>query len=132
MKEELIQSDLVLTERAVHWVSDNIKPICSTDFIGYIFDMNDILYPLKKYKNPVGFAVDWKGHFRIYSKDPKHPILSNFKAKRFLKKLFKLKFLERTMVPFPEFDVRYNIPVDSDSTTFIEEPLFQGESRSLR
>lgn len=100
--------DLVLTEKAVSWVTTYIKPICSTDFIGYIFDMNDILYP-KICKNAPGFAVDWNGQVRIFSKDPRKPVLSRRLAKKWIMKLYKLNFLERVIIPFPEFDSRCNL-----------------------
>lgn len=118
-----ILPQLVLTSKAVEWVTTYIKPVCGTDFIGYIFNVNDILFP-KRCKNPPGIAVDWNGNIKMFSLNPKVPTLPNKDVCKWIKKLDKLKFFEQAVIPFPEFDYRLNIKVNPDEATIIEEPLF--------
>lgn len=65
--------DIVLTEDALDWVKRRGRPVCSTDFIGYLFELG---YLYKRFKK-IGGAIDVFGRFRVYSINKKNPFMTN-------------------------------------------------------
>lgn len=113
--ESFIQPELLLTDTAIKWLQETHKPFCFTDFIGYIFTVDN--------KRMVAGSVDIFGNIKIFSCKSKK-ILSIRKVQKYIKKLVKLNFFEIGYEPFPEFSIRKNIYVDPMKTVFMEEPLF--------
>ena len=111
-----IEPQLLLTDAALDWLLETQKPICSSDFIGYIFTISN--------RSGVAGSVDIFGNIRLFSTKKNQQVLSEKKACKHIKKLLDTNFLELDIEPFPEFSKKFNLPIDPTKTVFIEEPLF--------
>lgn len=123
--------NVVLTDDAIQWVIDRGRPICATDFIGYLFELKYLYKSMKK----LGGALDVFGGFMLYSMNEKKPTIKDKKAIKIYKRLIKdgfLKFDDKEDQPFPEFCSCTEIYISSDRATFIEQPLFVSVSRQKR
>lgn len=112
---------IMLSNSAAEWVVKCGNPVCATDFIGYLFSANMIN---EKFSANIGCAVDVFGDFRIFSLDKKKPVMSNKKARKLYKKLLKLNFLTFDVLPFSEYELGKNLPIDSSKVNLVEEPIF--------
>lgn len=112
---------IILSNSAAEWVIKCGNPVCATDFIGYLFSANMIN---EKFSTNIGCAVNVFGDFRIFSLDKKKPVMSNKKARKFYKKLLKLNFLTLDVLPFSEYELEKNLPIDSSKVNLVEEPIF--------
>ena len=122
---------VTLTQQAIQWVVDTCTPICSTDFIGYLFELGMVS---KRYKK-LGGALDVFGGFMIFSLDEKNPHIDNKKVMRIYNHLFDIDFLViQESCPFEEFDevLCGDVPIDYETTQFIEEPIFHSIARKRR
>ena len=119
---------VVLTEDAIDWVVRRGRPVCATDFIGYLFELKYLYKSMRK----LGGALDVFGGFMLYSLDEKNPSLTDKKAIKIYKKLIKLGFLKvQEESPFEEFE-SFNVPMDSEKTIFAEQPMFLSVARQRR
>ena len=113
--------ELVLTDKAVQWLSKYVQPIAALDFVGYMVSLQPTL--------DVTLAVPIKGQLRLISENPKKPVLSKFKYWKTIRHLMKIKFIKNKQIsPFEEFELYNNIPLNKDNliylpTTFFEETI---------
>ena len=127
-----IDTDRVtLTQQAIDWVVDTCTSICSTDFIGYLFELNRVS---KKFKG-VGGALDVFGGFMLFSLDEKDPHMDNDKVVNIYNYLIDIGFLVvQESCPFEEFDqiLCGDVPIDYQTTQFVEDPVFYSVARKRR
>ena len=116
-----LRQNVILTDSAVRWVTSQIKPICATDFIGYLLDASS-LFKCKPQK--IGCAVDVLGEFRVFSLDESKPSISNDKVLSIYTRLISDGFLKIDDSVFPQFELGRNIPIDAKRTTMVELPIF--------
>ena len=110
--------NIQITQEALAYILDKVKPICSLDFVGYLFP----IYQRKNIK--VNGMLDLYGNVRIYSGIENQQISSKL-LKKVLKKLLKTNFIILSIEPFPEFESYYNVPIDPERTVFIDKPIFK-------
>ena len=110
--------ELRLHPRAIQFVIESgiATSICSLDFAGYLFPIHG------RYK--VNGMLDIFGNFGLYSINKKKPIISKRIERKVLKHLIKTNFLYLTIEPFPEFSFCHNIPLDLETTQFVDVPIF--------
>ena len=95
-------------------------PIVATDFMGYIFEVSKF--------HKVAASVNLFGELKLFSSNPKIPVLKRKKYIKMLRKLYKLKFLKLNDDPFWDVRDSINLPLDYTKAIFIEEPIFHSES----
>lgn len=110
--------NIKITPDALNYIIANVKPVCSLDFVGYLFP----IYTKKSFQ--INGILDLFGNIRLYSGTEGQP-LSEKLAKKVIKKLLKISFIELTIDPFPEFDSYYTVPIDPENTLFIDKPIFK-------
>ena len=111
--------NMVLTDRAVRWVTKFGKPVCASDFIGYLFDLGNV----KSKFRGIGASVDVFGEIHIFSLNKKKPFMSDRKCRSVYKQLLKLDFITIDDCPFDEFKGK-PINIDYDKAVFVEAPVF--------
>lgn len=109
--------DLKITSLAMDFLYNKAQPVCSLDFVGYIFIVDQ--------KKQINGMVDLFGNFGIFSQNPKDPVISEKLENKILQHMLDTYFLEFVIEPFPEFSSQYNLQIDPDRTQFIAEPLFK-------
>ena len=113
----MIKKELLLTDRAVKFLTTSATPVCASDFVGYLFRVY-----LKK---DIFGKVTNDGVISFYRGDKK-PV-SKREHDKHLKQLLNTGFLTYDVEVFPEFSNKKNLPMNPKKTLFMEEPLFVKE-----
>lgn len=96
--------DLVLSDSLIDFLEENIPSFKTLDFEGYIINCTS----KRNYKPDVGMAVRLDGTFTLFSLNVKKPLLSERKAEKTLKLMYKMGALkDKPAKPFPEFKEKY-------------------------
>ena len=111
----MIENELLVSDTALKWLINHGTPVCSSDYIGYLFRA----FP------KVNGRVDENGTIDFYRIDKK-PVTQKERNK-YISKLIQTGFLYWGVEPFPEFSDKKHLPLDPSKTVFMEETLFKGE-----
>lgn len=106
-----------IAEPGLIFILTTTKPICSLDFVGYIFPIHT--------RYQVSGMLDLYGNVNLFSTNPNKQLIQPKILYKILKHLLKISFIQLIIEPFPEFDSYYNVPIDSENTRFIDEPIFK-------
>ena len=108
------EKELLLSDRAIEFLQNNGAPVCSNDFIGYLF---------RVYADKDIFGrVTNEGEVSFYRADKK-PV-GKTEYNKHLAELLRTGFIQYDVDVFPEFSNKKNIPMNPQKTLFIEETLF--------
>lgn len=115
------KNGFVLSDKAVQWLAESVRPLMSTDFVGYIFTLRP--------KFAVTVAVPVVGKLMLLSEDPKKPVLSKRLFIKVLKYLTKLGFIIQRpeYEPFEEFASYNNIPFNCEKAVILPVNIFSEE-----
>lgn len=116
-----------LTEAAVDFVCNNIRPICCTDFTGYLIDFA-LLFPKIYKKRQYCIAISTDGQFQLFPLTAKKK-LTNRKRNKFIQLLYLTNFISAIgNEPFLEFSTRINLPINFEKVQIIESRLLTREN----
>lgn len=115
------KNGFVLSDKAVQWLAEAVRPLMSTDFVGYIFTLRP--------KFNVTVAVPVVGKLMLLSEDPKKPILSKRLFIKVLKYLAKVGFIIQRPKnePFEEFASYNNIPFNCEKAVILPVNILSEE-----